>query len=1066
MISGKRGASRGGGSTGSKDANAKGAKTTAAARQPANGKGAKPTVAAGQPVNGKGAGRTAAAGQRANGRRVRGESRVGRATVPGGDWRGTGRRATALREPDHIEIIEASEHNLRIPFLAVPKHQFVVFTGVSGSGKSSLAFDTLYAEGQRRYVESLSAYARQFLGRLERPAVEGLRGLSPTIAIEQKSASNNPRSTVGTITEVYDYLRVLYARAGIQHCHLCGKPAAGRSAEEAAAEVLSLPAGTQVLILAPLISHRKGEFRDLLEDLRRRGFARVRIDGAVQRLEAVTTLDKKRKHSIDLVVDRLSVQRKDRARLTEAIELGLREGKGELVVAPVDGSTPLGFSEARTCCGHAFPALSPQSFSFNSPLGMCTACNGLGKKQEVDADLVVPNEDLSIRDGAIAPWASAMDRGDGWTFRMIDALAKATGVGLDVPWRKLPAKKRKAVLHGLGDQRIRVTWGKEGTESHGSWGMRFEGVLRRIERRYRETTSAAMREHYERYMSELDCESCGGERLRPESLAVKLAGMGIAEVTALTVRAAHAHFEALTLKGNAVKIAEGVLREVQARLRFLLNVGLEYLTLNRSGPTLSGGEAQRIRLASQLGSELSGVMYVLDEPSIGLHARDNQRLIATLEHLRDLGNSVIVVEHDEETIRAADHVVDFGPGAGHLGGEVVFGGTPAELVDCEDSLTGGYLSGRHRIEVPRRRRPGTGSLRVRGATLNNLRELDVEIPLGALVAVSGVSGAGKSSLINGILLPAATRTLERRALAGIPCSKIEGLGAVDRVIAIDQRPIGRTPRSNPGTYTKAFDEIRSIFAALPDARARGYSAGRFSFNVKGGRCEACAGDGVVRVEMHFLSDVYVPCEVCEGRRYGAQTLEVRFKHHSIADVLALSISDCMSLFDKHPKLARILQTLIDVGLGYLKLGQTAPTMSGGEAQRVKLSRELGKRHTGKTLYVLDEPTTGLHFEDIKKLLCVLDRLVEAGNTVLVIEHNLDVIKCADWVIDLGPEGGEGGGRLVAEGTPERVAEARGSYTGQHLARVLRRSRAGARGAKGTKSRVGRAGLQPVPPSAG
>ncbi|XXY27505.1 excinuclease ABC subunit UvrA [Sorangium sp. So ce233] len=952
----------------------------------------------------------------------------------------------AAREPDFIEVLGSREHNLRIDRLEVPKRKLVVFTGVSGSGKSSLAFDTLYAEGQRRYVETLSSYARQFLGQLERPQVEHLRGLSPTIAIEQKSASSNPRSTVGTITEVYDYLRVLYARAGEQHCHLCGKAVKAQSSEQIVDELLAMPEGTKFVLLAPLVTHRKGEFKDLFEELRGRGFVRVEIDGAQHRLDEAPRLDKKLKHTIALVVDRLVVRADERQRITEGVELALQEGRGELRVElqADDGAAarkrrpaaPLLFSAARSCCGQSFPELSPQSFSFNSPLGMCGACNGLGTRLEIDPDLVIPDPSLSIREGAIAPWASAMARGEGWTFRIIDAVAKACSVDLDVPWRKLGAKKQEMVLHGLSGKRIAVTWGKEGTETHGTWGMRFEGVIPSLMRRFQQSSSESAREAYRKFMSERPCDACGARRMRPESLAVRVADRGIADVTAMTVRDAFEHFSRLELPGNRQKITEGVRREITSRLSFLLNVGLDYLTLDRSGPTLSGGEAQRIRLASQLGSELSGVMYVLDEPSIGLHQRDNQRLIETLRRLRDLGNTVLVVEHDEETIRAADYVVDFGPGAGHLGGRVMAAGTPEEVERHPDSLTGAYLSGRARIEVPAARRAPRGWLEILGAAEHNLRNVDVRFPLGVLLAVTGVSGAGKSSLVNGILLPALGRALHNSTEPVGAHRAIKGLKALDKVIAIDQKPIGRTPRSNPGTYTKAFDQIREIFAELPESRARGYGPGRFSFNVKGGRCEACSGDGMVKVEMHFLADVYVPCDVCAGKRYSAQTLAVRYKGKSIADILDTSIEDCRQLFEHHVALRRVLDTLVEVGLGYMKIGQSAPTMSGGEAQRVKLSRELGKSQTGRTLYVLDEPTTGLHFEDIRKLLGVLHRLVEAGNTVVVIEHSLDVIKCADWVIDLGPEGGAGGGRVIAEGTPEDVAKVPASYTGQFLRPLL------------------------------
>jgi excinuclease ABC subunit A len=942
-------------------------------------------------------------------------------------------RRTSLDE-EQIEIFGAREHNLRIDYLVLPKKKLVVLTGVSGSGKSSLAFDTLFAEGQRRYIESLSSYARQFLGQLERPHVEKLRGLSPTIAIEQKSASTNPRSTVGTITEIYDYLRVLYARIGIQYCHVCGKRVKGQSADEIVRDVLSLPKGKRLLVLAPLISHRKGEFRDVFKDLAERGFVRVRVDGVVHRLEENIPIDKKRKHTIELLLDRVTVGEDERGRLTESVEQALREGKGEIVIEDADGKgAPLTFSEARACCGQTFPALSPQSFSFNSPLGMCKSCNGLGTRVEVDPELVVPDTSLSIRDGAIAPWRNSVERGEGWTFRIIDAMAKACQVELDTPWKELPKKKREQVLFGLGDKRIRVTWGKEGSETQGSWGMRFEGVLNSLTRRFHETSSEAMREHYRRFMSERPCDACSGKRLRAESLLVRIADKAITEVTELDVRRAHAHFESLALRPAERRIAEGALREVMHRLSFLLDVGLDYLSLDRTGPTLSGGEAQRVRLATQLGSELSGVMYVLDEPSIGLHQRDNARLIETLMRLRDLGNTVLVVEHDEDTIRAADHVVDFGPGAGHLGGGVVYSGTADGLLRDKNSLTGQYLRGEKRIEMPIERRTGKAALAIHGASEHNLKEVDVTLPIGCFVAVTGVSGAGKSSLINGILLPALERKLNGATVRVGKHRAIEGLDALDKIIAIDQRPIGRTPRSNPGTYTKAFDEIREVFAALPEARARGFGPGRFSFNVKGGRCEACSGDGVVKVEMHFLADVYVPCDVCEGKRYNAQTLSVRYKGKSIADVLETSIEDCFELFSAHPSLARILATLNEVGLGYVKIGQPATTLSGGEAQRVKLSRELGKRQTGRTLYLLDEPTTGLHFADIHRLLDVLQKLVDVGNTVVVIEHNLDVIKSADWVIDLGPEGGDGGGRVIAQGTPEQVARTKGSHTGRFLA---------------------------------
>ncbi len=941
----------------------------------------------------------------------------------------------AAREPDFIEIVGSKEHNLDVERLEVPKRKLVVFTGVSGSGKSSLAFDTLYAEGQRRYVETLSAYARQFLGQLERPHVEHLRGLSPTIAIEQKSASSNPRSTVGTVTEVYDYLRVLYARAGEQHCHVCGKKVKAQTADEITRTLLALPAGSKVVLCAPLVVHRKGEFREIFDDLSARGFARVEIDKKVHRLDELPKLDKRIKHTITLVLDRVAIRADDRARLAEGVEAALREGKGEMLVQVEGQKKALSFSEARACHG-TFPELSPQSFSFNSPLGMCTSCNGLGTRLDVDADLVVPDAKLSIRGGAIAPWATGMARGEGWTFRIADAVAKACKVDLDTPWDKLGAKKQEMVLYGIEGKKISVSWGKEGDVSHGTWGMRFSGVIPSLMKRYQAASSDSAREQYKKFMSEQPCEVCEKKRLRPETLAVKIGGKSIAEITSMTVRAAVDHMNALELDAGRQVIAAGVVREIQARLSFLLNVGLDYLTLDRNAATLSGGEAQRIRLASQLGSELSGVMYVLDEPSIGLHQRDNARLIETLRRLRDLGNTVLVVEHDEETIRAADHVVDFGPGAGAHGGKVIFSGSPEGLAKHPTSLTGAYLSGRRMVAPPSERRAPKGHIEVVGAREHNLRNLDVRFPLGVFTAVTGVSGAGKSSLVNAILLPALARALHRSTDRVGLHRTIRGLGAIDKAIAIDQQPIGRTPRSNPGTYTKVFDMIREVFAQLPDARARGFDAGRFSFNVKGGRCEACSGDGAVKVEMHFLADVYVPCELCGGRRYNAQTLAVRFKGLSIADVLDSNVNTSAELFSSFPAIKRILQTLQSVGLGYMKIGQSAPTLSGGEAQRVKLSRELGKVQTGRTLYVLDEPTTGLHFEDIQRLL-VLQRLVDAGNSVVVIEHNLDVIKCADWVIDLGPEGGAKGGAIVAEGTPEDVAKVSASHTGRFLAPLLR-----------------------------
>ncbi|HTP27721.1 MAG TPA: excinuclease ABC subunit UvrA [Anaeromyxobacteraceae bacterium] len=947
-----------------------------------------------------------------------------------------------MSEPEFIVVKGAREHNLKSIGLKIPKRKLVVFTGVSGSGKSSLAFDTLYAEGQRRYVESLSSYARQFLGQMEKPKYDTIRGLSPTISIEQKAASNNPRSTVGTITEVHDYLRVLYASIGVQHCPSCGRPVGKQTAQQIVESILCMPEGARILLLSPLVQNRKGEYRELLGDAHKRGFARVRVDGIVHSLEDRLTLDKKLKHDIELVVDRLVVKPDIRSRLTDSVETALREGKGTLIVADAAREQRVGpgidpeeykkndrfYSEQNACpvCGLSFGELAPQNFSFNSPLGSCPDCQGLGTRAEMDPDLIIPDPSLTIREGAVDPWASGMERGEGWTFEFVEHLSRSLGIDLDTPFAKLPKPQRDLVLYGNETAtRTRIAW---------------EGVVQQLHRRFTSTGSEAMRRYYMRYFSDKPCQTCHGERLRPESRAVKIHGKGIVDLSRLTIKDAHAWLDSLDLRGSEARIADELLKEIKNRLRFLLDVGLGYLTLERPGPSLSGGESQRIRLASQMGSELTGVIYILDEPSIGLHQRDNGKLLATLKRLRDIGNTVIVVEHDEETMEEADFIIDFGPGAGEHGGEIVAEGTPGEVKANPGSLTGAYLSGRRRIEVPVRRRKSQGTLVVAGARENNLKDITVQLPLGTLIAVTGVSGAGKSTLINAILRPALTRLLYGTREVPGKHQAILGHEQIDKVIDINQQPIGRTPRSNPATYTKVFDSVRDVFSQTPEARAYGYHPGRFSFNVKGGRCEACQGDGMKLVAMHFLADVLVPCEICHGKRFNEATLRVQFKGKNIAEILDLSVREAMAHFAHHRDILRILQTLDDVGLGYIKLGQPSPTLSGGEAQRIKLSRELARAGTGRTLYILDEPTTGLHFEDVRRLLHVLDRLVEAGNTVVVIEHNLDVIKCADWILDLGPEGGDEGGKVIAEGTPEEVARTKLSATGQHLSRALNQKR--------------------------
>ena len=943
-------------------------------------------------------------------------------------------------ELDRIIITGARQHNLKNVTVEIPKKKLVVLTGVSGSGKSSLAFDTLYAEGQRRYIESLNAYARQFLGQMDKPLYDSIRGLAPTISIEQKAASGNPRSTVGTITEIHDYLRVLWARVGHLTCHKCGRPVSQQSSQQIVHEVQELPPGTKYLLLAPLVKERKGEHREVLEQVRKAGFTRIRADGIVLSLEDDIRLDKKKKHSIDAVVDRLIAKPGMKERLHDSVETALRHGQGSLIVAP-EGRPEKVLSEHRAChhCGISFPEPSPQLFSFNSPQGMCPECSGLGTRMEMDPELVVPNPNLTINEGAVKP-LGAVGEGTSWGTDIVRAVARERGIDLNKPWKSLSAAHRRVILHGTGDDRVKI-------QIKGSWGsgafkMRYEGAINSMMRRMRETRSEEMRQYYQKFLSNRPCSACGGRRIRTEALGVKLAGRNIAEVTALSVAGAHAFFDSLDLKGSEAKIAAELLKEIRARLRFLLDVGLSYLTLDRPAPSLSGGEGQRIRLASQIGSELTGVIYVLDEPSIGLHQRDNKKLLAALQHLRDIGNTVVVVEHDREAMEEADWLIDFGPGAGRHGGQVVAAGPPAEVTAKGEGLTARYLGGDLQIEIPPRRREADArKLTVAGARENNLKDITVDFPLGLFVCVTGVSGAGKSTLVNQILYPAAARALHGSDVVVGAHTRVDGLPEIDKIIDIDQSPIGRTPRSNPATYTKVFDLIRDFFALLPEARMHGYTPGRFSFNVKGGRCEACEGDGVKRVEMHFLPDVYVPCEVCQGKRFNEATLQVKYNNLSIADLLATTVDEALQLFKNHPQIRRALETLADVGLGYIALGQSSPTLSGGEAQRVKLSRELSKRSTGRTLYILDEPTTGLHFDDIRKLLRVLDRLVEGGNTVVVIEHNLDVIKTADHVIDLGPEGGDAGGLVVAKGTPEEVAAVRESYTGRFLAELLPRTTA-------------------------
>jgi excinuclease ABC subunit A len=938
---------------------------------------------------------------------------------------------------ESIVIRGARVHNLKNIDVTIPRDQFVVLTGLSGSGKSSLAFDTIYAEGQRRYVESLSAYARQFLGQMDKPDVDSIDGLSPAISIDQKTTSRNPRSTVGTVTEIYDYLRLLFARVGRPHCPKHGTEISSQTVTQMADRVLELPERTRIQILAPMVSGRKGEHVKLLEDIAKQGFVRVRVDGEIRDLSEKIQLEKNKKHTIEVVVDRIVVKPGIETRLTDSLETALNLTDGKVVVDVIDGEEML-FSQNLACpeCGFSIEELSPRMFSFNSPYGACPDCDGLGARMEVDPELVIPDKTKTLREGAIEPWVG---KSSNYYPSLLKSACLHYGIDMDTPVKELSKKELDILLKGTGERipfRYENDLGqlKEIT-------IRFEGVIKNLERRYRETGSDTIREQIENYMSNKACPTCGGARLRPETLSVLVGGKNIAYVTGLSIQEAKDFFADLELTEKEMTIARGILKEIQSRLGFLVNVGLNYLTLNRSAGTLSGGEAQRIRLATQIGSKLMGVLYILDEPSIGLHQRDNTRLIRTLEQMRDLGNTLIVVEHDEDTMLAADYIIDIGPGAGTHGGEVVAQGTPEEVMKMEHSLTGQYLSGRKFIPLPAERREPNGKwVEIQGARENNLKNVDVKVPLGVFTCVTGVSGSGKSTLVNEILHKALARQLNKSKWIPGAYDKIEGLEHLDKVIDIDQSPIGRTPRSNPATYTGVFDDIRDVFASTPEAKVRGYKKGRFSFNVKGGRCEACRGDGIIKIEMHFLPDVYVPCEECKGKRYNRETLEIKYKGKTISDVLDMRVEEALEFFKNIPRIKRKLQTIYDVGLGYIRLGQPATTLSGGEAQRVKLASELYKRSNGRTLYILDEPTTGLHIDDIARLLQVLQRLVENGDSVLVIEHNLDVIKTADYIIDLGPEGGDEGGTIVAAGTPEEVAEVKASHTGRYLKPILERDR--------------------------
>ena len=938
---------------------------------------------------------------------------------------------------EYLEIRGAREHNLKDISLKIPRDKLTVITGLSGSGKSSLAFDTIYAEGQRRYVESLTSYARQFLGQMDKPDVDAIEGLSPAISIDQKTTGRNPRSTVGTVTEIHDYLRLLWARVGIPHCPVCGREIRKQSVDEIVDAVCAVPEGTRMQILSPLVRGRKGEHRDLFASARKSGYVRVRVDGQMYDLEDTPELDKKKKHTIEIVVDRLIRRDTDefRHRLAEDVETAAVRGAGLVIVDCMEqGETLYSMNYACPDCGVSIEELAPRMFSFNSPFGACPACSGLGIRMKISREAVFPDERVTLREGALNLMGFNASDSAGIAAQYFGAMGKKYGFTLDTPLEEISGEGMDALLYGTGDDKISITY--EGARGQREYTTNFEGIIPTLERRYRETTSEAMKQAYEEYMAEETCPECGGRRLKAEARAVTVGGMSLPEVSDLSIRKAREFFANLELDGNSRLIAAGILKEIDSRLGFLCDVGLDYLTLSRGAGTLSGGEAQRIRLATQIGSALMGVMYILDEPSIGLHQRDNAKLIRTLRRMRDLGNTVIVVEHDEETMLSADWIVDVGPGAGLHGGYIVAEGTAEDICACPESLTGQYLSGKKVIPVPKKRRVPTGWLTVKGAAEHNLKNIDVRIPLGVLTCVTGVSGSGKSSLVNEILYKHLAKKLNRAKTRPGRFESMEGLEQLDKIIMIDQSPIGRTPRSNPATYTGLFDLIRRLFALSPEAKARGYKENRFSFNVKGGRCEACQGDGMKRIEMHFLPDIYVPCDVCHGRRYNRETLEVTWQGKNISEVLEMTVEEALGFFENHPQILRKLETLYDVGLGYMKLGQASTTLSGGEAQRVKLATELSRRATGKTIYLLDEPTTGLHMADVDRLIQVLQRLTDAGNSVLVIEHNLDMIKVSDHIIDLGPEGGDGGGTVVAEGTPEKVAAAKQSYTGQYLKKVL------------------------------